>query len=146
MVRKPAGLAAMIATAGFLWSILPADAGGVPTGTWRMANGKVTVRISNCGGRLCGTIVGLKKPLDKKGRPKRDKDNPNPALRSRPVIGITILNGLKPDGDDEWAGAIYNPDDGNTYKSIVRVVSPTRLKVKGCVAFVCKSTDFHKMN
>ena len=97
----------------------PALAESGPSGTWVMDNGKVTVRVSECDGKLCGTIVGLKKPLDKHGRPKRDKENPNASLRNRPVIGLRILNGLRPDGGNSWAGAIYNPDDGNTYDSKV---------------------------
>lgn len=125
-------------------SILPAQAS--PYGIWRMENGKVTVRISDCGGKLCGAIVGLRKPLDKKGKPKRDKHNPNPALRNRPIIGLAIINGLKPDGEGEWEGKIYNPDDGNTYSSKARLISPSLMKVKGCVAFVCKSMNFEKVN
>ena len=121
-----------------------ADSGA--NGVWLMENGKVTVRISSCSGNLCGTIVGLKKPLDKEGRPKRDKDNPNPALRNRPVIGLTILNGLSPRGDDRWSGTIYNPDDGNTYDSDVMLVNDRTLKVKGCVAFVCKTRKFTRIN
>ena len=29
---------------------------GEPYGTWSM--GKVTIKVTDCGGRLCGTIVG----------------------------------------------------------------------------------------
>lgn len=137
----------LAAVAAILISSAPAAAGGGASGVWRMDNGKVTVRVSECGGgKLCGTIVKLAKPLGKDGKPKRDKHNPNPALRDRPVIGIAILSGLKPAGSNTWEGSIYNPDDGNTYKSKVKLASPTHLKVKGCVAFVCRSMDFHKVN
>ena len=115
-------------------------------GVWLMENGKVTVRISSCGGNLCGTIVGLKKPLNKEGQPKRDKDNPNPGLRNRPIIGLTILNGLRPDGEDRWSGTIYNPDDGNSYDSDVMLVNSRTLRVKGCVAFVCKTKKFTRID
>lgn len=134
-----------VAAATLLAISIPAAHAG-PYGTWRMENGKVTVRISDCGGKLCGTIVGLRKPLDKKGKPKRDKHNPNPALRNRPVIGLAIINGLKPDGEGKWEGTIYNPDDGNTYSSRARLINPSLMQVKGCVAFVCKSTSFQKVN
>jgi len=123
----------------------PALAGSNAVGTWVMDNGKVTVRIDNCGGGLCGTIVGLQKPFDKNGRPKRDKDNPDPALRDRPVIGLTILQNLKPDGDGHWVGSIYNPDDGNTYDSDMKLVNGETIKVKGCVAFICKSMKFNRI-
>jgi uncharacterized protein (DUF2147 family) len=119
----------------------PALAGDA-TGVWRMANGKVTVRVSDCGGKLCGTIIGLKKPLDKNGNPKLDKENPNKALRRRPVIGITILSNMTRNGDDRWDGAIYNPDDGNTYSSTMRLQGADMMKVDGCLAVFCKSMKF----
>lgn len=112
------------------------------TGVWRMANGKVTVRLAPCGGNLCGTVIGLKKPLDKQGKPKLDKENPNAALRQRPVIGLMILSNLKPAGEGRWNGTIYNPDDGNTYKSKLRLQSADTMKVEGCVSVFCKSMKF----
>ena len=142
MIKAGVTAGAMLVLA--LASQAMADSGA--NGMWLMENGKVTVRISSCGGNLCGTIVGLKKPLDKEGRPKRDKDNPNPGLRNRPVIGLTILNGLSPEGDDRWSGTIYNPDDGNTYDSDVMLVNGQTLRVKGCVAFVCKTKKFTRIN
>jgi uncharacterized protein (DUF2147 family) len=113
------------------------------TGIWRMENGRVTVRVSPCGGNLCGTVVGLKKPRDDKGRPRLDKENPNPSLRSRPVIGLTILSNMKPRGSGSWSGTIYNPDDGNTYSSNMTLQNPNTMRVKGCVASVfCRSMKF----
>ena len=102
----------------------PVAAAPDATGTWRMENGKVTVRIVPCGSRLCGNIVALAKPLDKKGRPKRDKENPNASLRNRPIIGLRILHGMEARGDGKWEGSIYNADDGNTYSSpLFRMIS-----------------------
>ena len=121
-------------------------ADGIPSGTWIMQNGKVTVRVSNCGGDLCGTIVNLKRPLDKNGKPKLDKENPDSSLRGRPVIGLTILNGLKQKGDGRWEGTIYNPDDGNTYDSKLRLVNGNQMNVKGCVLFICKSMKFNRLD
>ena len=113
------------------------------TGVWKMANGKVTVKVSPCGGNLCGTVVALKKPRDDKGRPRLDKENPNPALRQRPVIGLTILSNMKQRGNGYWVGTIYNPDDGNTYSSQMELQNPNTMKVNGCVAAVfCKSMTF----
>jgi uncharacterized protein (DUF2147 family) len=89
-----------------------------PTGEWRMENGKVTVEVSYCGKPVvCAKIVGLRKPLDKQGMPKVDKENPNPSLRTRPLIGLEIMSGMNPSGANKWVGKIYNADDGNTYKA-----------------------------
>lgn len=125
----------------------PAIASDGATGTWRMTNGKVTVRVSSCGGNLCGKVVALKKPRDDKGRPRLDKENPNPSLRQRPVIGLTILSNMQPSGERSWSGIIYNPDDGNTYSSSMQLVGPSTMKVNGCVAGVfCKSMKFIRVD
>ena len=114
-----------------------------PPGVWRMENGRVTVQVAHCGPNLCGTVVGLKKPRDDKGRPRLDKENPNPALRQRPVIGLTILSNMKPQGNSYWTGTIYNPDDGNTYSSNMTLQNDNTMRVKGCVASVfCRSMKF----
>lgn len=143
---KPVAVAAACAIA-MSWGAAGALADGHASGVWRAKNGKVTIRLSTCGGeKLCGRIVGLSKPRGKDGKLKRDRKNPNAALRNRPIVGVAILSGLKPDGTNRWSGSIYNPDDGNTYRSQVKLVSPTRLKVNGCVSVVCKSMDFYRVN
>ena len=118
-----------------------------PVGTWRMTNGKVTVRVSQCGAGMCARVVALKKPRDDEGRPRVDKENPNPALRQRPVIGLTVLSNMKARGKGRWSGTIYNPDDGNTYSSAIQITGPSTMKVNGCVAGVlCKSTKFIRVD
>ena len=116
-------------------------------GLWSMANGKVMVKVRPCGGTICGTIAGLKEPISKiDGKPKVDRENPDPALRQRPLIGLTILIGMKPAGEDTWKGAIYNPDDGNTYSATL-TLDGARMKVKGCVAgILCKTNNFVRLN
>ena len=116
-------------------------------GLWSMANGKVTVKVRPCGGKLCGTIAGLKEPISEiDGKPKVDRENPDPSKRKRPLIGLPILIGMKPAGEDTWKGAIYNPDDGNTYSATL-TLDGSRMKVKGCVAGVlCKTNSFVKLN
>lgn len=140
-------MAAAVLTVGLALAASPARSAEDPAGTWRMANGKVTVRVSHCGSRICGRIVGLKKPRDSEGRPKLDKENPNPSLRQRPVIGLTILTNMKSSGDGRWSGMIYNPDDGNSYSSYLQVTGHSTMKVSGCVAGVlCKSVKFNRVD
>ena len=140
MMRKAALLAAVL----FGMAGLPAEAFASDSalGTWRMANGKVTVRVSPCGQHLCGTVVALRKPRDDRGRPRLDKENPDPALRSRPVIGLTILSNMRAGGDGYWTGTIYNPDDGNTYRSEMKLQNDNTMRVDGCVMVFCKSMKF----
>jgi len=51
------------------------------------------------------------------GRPVVDRENPNPNLRSRMLIGLQLLEGFTYIGKNVWEkGTIYNPDNGKTYK------------------------------
>jgi uncharacterized protein (DUF2147 family) len=138
-----AGLAALLLTLPA--AALPAHAN--PDGVWSMSDGKVTVKVDDCGGNLCARIVGLKEPISKiDGLPKVDRENPDPAKRKRPLIGLSILIGMKPAGENYWKGAIYNPDDGKTYSGTVRY-DGQNMKVKGCVAgILCKTNTFVRAN
>ena len=78
--------------------ILPALAADA-LGTWYTANNESQVRITNCGGALCGTLVWLKEPIDPAtGRPKTDKNNADASKQSRPLLGVQIVLGMKPSG------------------------------------------------
>ncbi|MBV9756224.1 MAG: DUF2147 domain-containing protein [Alphaproteobacteria bacterium] len=88
----------------------------VPQGMWLMPS-KAVLQIFDCGGLLCGRIVWLERPRNRFGDLIRDVENPDPALRRRALCGQTILWGLRPAGPDRWeGGALYNPDDGRTYR------------------------------
>lgn len=114
-------------------------------GTWTM--GKVTVKVNNCGSNLCAKIVDLAEPISKiDGKPKVDRENPDPDKRQRPLIGLTVMSGMEPVGDNEWKGTIYNADDGRTYDATLRL-SGDVMKIQGCVAGIfCKTNTFKRIN
>jgi uncharacterized protein (DUF2147 family) len=110
-----------------------------PEGTWVSEDGAAKVQIVNCGGKLCGTVVWLRSPIDPStGAPKTDKKNPDAAKKSRPLVGLTVLHGLTRNGPDSWAGEIYNADDGRTYAARLQMPGPSHAKVEGCVLVFCK--------
>jgi uncharacterized protein (DUF2147 family) len=136
-----------IVAAGLVLTVMApqASAGSAdPYGVWTMANGKVSVRVRDCGGNLCGAIVALKEPISKiDGKPKVDRKNPKTSLRSRPLIGLQVLIAMKPEGEGAWSGAIYNPDDGRTYSASIRYDGGSSMSVKGCVVgILCKTNTF----
>ena len=119
-----------------------------PVGKWLISSGKITVKIDYCGGQnLCATVVDMARPLNKEGKPKTDKDNPNPDLRDRPIIGLQVVNGMVPDGANRWRGSIYNADDGSTYKATAEV-SGNELVIKACAlaGLACKKKRFARIN
>ncbi len=94
---------------------------------------KVAVWIEDCNGLLCGRIYWLKKPLYE-GRPKRDRHNPDAALRDRPLCGLPILTGFRRAKEKSWsAGEVYNPNDGRTFSSTLSLENDGSLRIRGYV-------------
>ena len=117
---------------------LAADAAG----TWYTADNDSQVRITNCGGALCGSIVWLKVPNDPDtGKPKTDKNNPDASKQGRPLIGVQIVLGMKPSGANVWSGDVYNSQDGKTYSGSFTLTGDNTADLKGCVlgGLICKS-------
>ncbi|MHB2205244.1 DUF2147 domain-containing protein [Methylobacterium sp. CM6257] len=110
-----------------------------PAGLWITETGSSRIRIAPCGGGFCGTIVSAPgKGLDAK--------NPDPALRSRSVVGVQILDARQPDGSS-YSGSLYNPNDGKTYSGSMRLTGPNTLEVSGCVMSVfCKRQTWTRAN
>jgi uncharacterized protein (DUF2147 family) len=121
-----------------------------PTGIWFTEDNDARVRIDNCGQDLCGTVLSLKEPNDPEtGKPKLDKFNQDVSKRGRPIVGIQLMSGLKPNNTpDQWEGSLYNPDDGNTYKGILTAPDLLTLKLQGCVlgGLICKSEIWKRTN
>ena len=115
-----------------------AQSASEPSGVWLTQAGDARVKISKCGGGICGVIVWLKDPINPAtGKPQIDDKNPNPALAKRPMIGLPLFSGMQPSGPNRWSGRIYNADDGNSYASNVSISGPDTLKVEGCVGALC---------
>lgn len=70
-------------------------------------------------GKFYGKIVWLDKPNDEKtGNPKLDKENPDDASKSNPIMGLLILKGFSIDANDKnlyTGGTVYDPKNGKTY-------------------------------
>src|ERR1700726_443638 len=132
---------------GFIFLILTALLGGPPakaqtggevSGIWLTQAGDAKVRVSKCGGGICGVVVWLKDPINAAtGKPQVDDKNPNPALAKRPMIGLPLFMGMRPSGQNRWSGQIYNADDGSSYVSNIALSGPDTLRVEGCVGMLC---------
>jgi uncharacterized protein (DUF2147 family) len=111
-----------------------ADASGV----WLTQAGDARVKVSKCGGGICGVIVWLKEPYDTAtGRPATDSKNPNSALAKRPLIGLPLFSSMQAAGPGKWSGQIYNADDGSMYASHISVTGADTLRVEGCLGALC---------
>lgn len=110
-----------------------------PVGRWKTVSdktGEVTsiVNITLEKGELVGRIEEL---FRKPGQ------NPNPICnecsgeqKNMPIIGLTILSGLTQDGDEWNGGYILDPDDGTSYRCIIKVTeNGEELHVRGYIGF-----------
>lgn len=99
---------------------------------------------------LCGTIVWLSEPIDPAtGRAKTDANNPDTALRSRPLIGLPILLNMVPGSRPEtWQGHVYNALNGKTYTARMSLAGANTLKIEGCIlgGLFCGSSDWTRSN
>lgn len=134
-----AALAALIGPAG------AQEAPIGPNGYYMVEDGGSQIEFYQCGDATCGRIAWMLKGEDKKGRPLVDKKNPNPALRNTPLLGLTILYGLKAgDKANAYEGEVYNPQDGNVYPVTVTVSSESEIQVRGCglAGLICQTQEW----
>ena len=116
-----------------------ADSSGI-LGSWKTEMDESKVEIYRCGEKLCGKIVWLKNPVytDSRdgviGTPVIDRKNPDPSLKSRPVLSLQILEGFTAEGNNTWGnGTCYDPKSGNIYRGKIRLAAPDRLVLRGYV-------------
>ena len=121
--------------------------GSAIVGVWATdpegGGGPAHVEIYADGDQYEGKIIWLEEPLytvedagETPGIPKEDHNNPDPALRSRPIVGLVIMKAFVFDGKKSWhKGTIYDPDNGKTYKCKVRFGDDGVLKVRGFIGF-----------
>jgi uncharacterized protein (DUF2147 family) len=134
------GLGVLVAGLALLLDapVARAQTAGEVSGIWLTQAGDAKVRVSKCGGGICGVIVWLKAAIDPAtGKPAVDDKNPNPSLARRPMIGLPLFMGMQPSGPNKWSGQIYNADDGNSYVSNVSLAGLDSLRVEGCVGMLC---------
>ena len=104
--------------------------------------------IKNCDGALCAEIVQIFVAEGVDPKSILDSNNIDPELQSRPLIGINILEGFNGEFDSKntlKGGRIYNPRDGKSYKSKLRLLDSGNLRVEGCVLFICDGDEWQPL-
>lgn len=104
----PLAAAAQQTSAAGLWKTID-DQSGQP---------KALIRISEAGGEYKGKIEKLFRAPNEEQNPKCDKCTD--ARKDQPLVGMTILSGMKPEKQEsgEYSGGqILDPENGKIYKS-----------------------------
>jgi uncharacterized protein (DUF2147 family) len=110
-------------------------------GVWNNEEKDAKIEIFKCGEKYCGKIVWLKEPNypagskeGTPGTPKLDHNNPDPTLRTKPIIDLRIVHDFVFAGDSLWKGGkVYDPKNGKTYSGKLTLVSPDRLNLRGFI-------------
>lgn len=124
--------AAMLAAASVF-----ADSGS-PAGLWRTIDDKTgkersLIRITETNGVFEGKVEQL---LNR--QPDDDPENLcrkcEGARKDQPIIGMTILWGLKKEGDQYSGGEILDPKNGKVYRAKMKLVDDgAKLEVRGFI-------------
>jgi uncharacterized protein (DUF2147 family) len=108
-----------------------------PTGLWRniddkTGKSKALIRITEINGELEGKIEKIFREPSEDQNPKCVKcDGAN---KDKPIIGLTIMTGLKKDDDEYTGGKILDPDNGILYSCKLKLIEQNKkLKVRGFV-------------
>ncbi|MBV8838977.1 MAG: DUF2147 domain-containing protein, partial [Alphaproteobacteria bacterium] len=108
-----------------------------PSGLWREKDGG-TVRVGRCGAAYCAWIASVIPATDPEtGKPRTDRNNPDPTKRNRPLVGVQVLFDMTPSGDGRWSGRLYDSDRGETFNGRLRDVNESTIKIEGCSGSVC---------
>ncbi len=134
MIKK---IALAIALATSFVSVAAAADSMSPVGLWKTIDDKTgkpksLVRIADVGGELRGTVEKLFREPSEDPNPKCDKCTDE--RKDKPVIGMTIITGMKADGDHFAGGQILDPNNGKIYKSKMEIEDKgKKLKVRGYI-------------
>jgi uncharacterized protein (DUF2147 family) len=127
--------------AAWLMTPVVADDRDAIAGRWLNQEGLAVIEIARAGEVYEGRIVWLKEatypagdPKGMGGRDRVDRDNPDPALRSRRLLGLVIMRGFRFDGGRSWSGGrLYDPQSGKEYRGRMTLASPDTLSLRGYV-------------
>ena len=113
-------------------------------GVWATPNsveGNAHIEITKENQRYLGKIIWLEQGLYTKnnsdggieGSPLLDKRNPVVDKRSRPLLGLSMLQGFTFKKNRWLGGTIYDPESGKTYKCKISIKRDGTLKVRGFI-------------
>ena len=122
-----------------------------PVGSWNTIDDetnqpKSVVRITEKDGVISGTVEKIF-DLAKQDSKCDDCASDDPR-KGKTVIGMTILTGLKKEGDNVYGGGrILDPKNGKTYNAKVTVIDGgKKLEMRGSILFFGRTQTWIRVN
>jgi uncharacterized protein (DUF2147 family) len=112
-----------------------------PVGAWTTIDDETkkpesVVRIAEKDGVISGAIEKILDPAKQDAKCEEcANDDPR---KGKPVVGMTILTGLKKEGVDVYGGGrVLDPNNGKTYNARVTVIEGgKKLEMRGSILFI----------
>lgn len=121
-----------------------------PWGDWTNEEDGATFTVYERDGALFMKLVDPGKKARRKKHPKTDILNPDPALRSRPLVGLEILSDCRPSKKKgRWdGGTVYSPKEGRRVRAYLQMIDENRFELRGYVGFtgIGKSQFFTRVS
>jgi uncharacterized protein (DUF2147 family) len=136
MVRKVLACLAFFAAAAAGAQAATPDA---VIGVWLTGDKDGHIEIARCGESVCGKIVWLKEAG------ATDARNRDPALRSRPLLGVTLIQGFKPTKTGWAGGQGYDPKRGMKFRAELAPQGRDALRLRGCVGPICEAQTWTRV-
>ncbi len=127
-----------------------AGAAGSPVGTWRSIDDKTKqersiIGITEENGELKGVV---EKVFDQPGDdPAHLCKECKGERKDKPIVGMTILSGMKKEGDAWAGGEILDPKNGKTYRCKMTLSEDGKsLKVRGFIgiSLIGRTQTWHR--
>ena len=117
---------------GPVWGEAPTPVGLWQTVSDRTGQADGQVRVAEVNGEYIGTVVAVFSP---------PAESPNPLceeckgeLKNKPIVGMTILHGVRRLSDGYSVGEILDPDEGRVYKCRIALTEGgQKLEVRGYI-------------
>jgi len=112
-----------------------------PVGAWTTIDDetkkpKSVVRITEKDGIISGAVEKILDPAKQDSKCEEcAEDDPR---KGKPVVGMTVLTGLKKEGDNVYGGGrILDPNNGKSYNAKVTVIEGgKKLEMRGSILFI----------
>ena len=87
------------------------------------------VEIYEENGKIYGKIIDILIPKDRNKTCQHCEGED----KGKPILGLTVIKGLKKDGDEYNGGHILDPKHGKLYKCYLNLENEDKLKIRGYI-------------
>lgn len=112
-------------------------------GTFATQEENSHIQISDCGdGTPCGVVVWIDPASVSEGKTPETATDAD----GKKILGLTMLEGFTRKKNGWAGGTIYNPKEGKTYGSRIKMLADGVLEVKGCIGPLCKTQHWQPVS